>query len=80
MMQYSYGGRSPKEIIVDQRRQLFNSTEVEVEKRKHFEEAVSKQMVNPFTSFECAHCLYRNALPEWSCDPYSIVGFPYSVY
>ena len=39
---YSYEGRSPKEIIVDQRRELFNKTEVEVEKRKYFEEAVSE--------------------------------------
>jgi len=42
MMQYSYEERSPKEIIVEQRRELYNKTEVEVEKRKHFEETVSQ--------------------------------------
>ena len=40
MIQYSYEERSYKEIIVEQRRQLFNKTEVEVEKRKHYEETV----------------------------------------
>lgn len=43
-LEYSYEGRSHKEIIVDQRRQLFNKTEAEVEKRKHFEEAVSSNV------------------------------------
>jgi len=42
---YSYGEKSAKEIIVDQRRELFSKTEVEVEKRKHFEEAVSSYVV-----------------------------------
>lgn len=40
LLGYSYGEKSAKEIIVDQRRELFRKTEVEVEKRKHFEEAV----------------------------------------
>ncbi|XP_065919620.1 pre-mRNA-processing factor 39-like isoform X2 [Dysidea avara] len=37
-----YGDRSPKEIIVEQQRSLYNKTEVEVEKRKHFEEAIRR--------------------------------------
>ena len=41
MIQSYYGDRSPKEIIVEQQRSLYHKTEVEVEKRKHFEEAVS---------------------------------------
>ena len=47
-LEYSYEGRSHKEIIVDQRRQLFNKTEAEVEKRKHFEEAVSSNVVQDY--------------------------------
>ena len=39
-IKYSYEGRLPKKIIVDQQRQLFNNTEVKVEKRKRFKEAV----------------------------------------
>jgi len=41
MLQGYYGDRSPKEIIVEQQRILYTKTEAEVEKRKHFEEAVS---------------------------------------
>ena len=42
LLGYSYDGKSPKEIIVDQRREIFSKTELEVEKRKQFEEAVSR--------------------------------------
>jgi len=44
IIQGYYGDQSPKEIIVEQQQTLYNKTEAEAEKRKHFEEAVSAIM------------------------------------
>ena len=55
--QYSYEERSPKEIIVEQRRGLFNKTEVEVERRKHYEEAVSQYIMS---ARHCSLLLYHH--------------------